>query len=207
MPEKWNNSEIAALLYRIADILEIQGEIVFKIVAYRRAADAIEHLGRNIRDIWQNDPKNLRAIQGVGEAIADKIDELLRTGKLAYYEKISKDVPDGVLELLTIPDVGPKTVARLWKELKITGVDKLEKAARAGKLRTLKGFGAKSEEKILAGIEAQRRKKSFTRISTRRGIPIRTGNRRHDARGVQQRDSEYRICRFAPPDEANHRRP
>ncbi|HEX7586937.1 MAG TPA: helix-hairpin-helix domain-containing protein, partial [Anaerolineae bacterium] len=89
MPEKktkvaprWTNQEIAALLYRIGDILEIQGEIVFKIVAYRRAADAIEHLGRDIRTIWQNDPKNLRTIQGVGEAIADKIDELLRTGEL-----------------------------------------------------------------------------------------------------------------------------
>ncbi len=162
--QKWTNAEIAALLYRIADILEIQGEIVFKIVAYRRAADAIEHLGRDLRDVWQGDPKNLRAIAGVGEAIADKIDELFRTGKLAYYAKITKGVPPGIFELLTIPDVGPKTVARLWKELKITDVAKLEKAARAGKLRALKGFGAKSEEKILAGIEAQRRKKSSTRV-------------------------------------------
>ena len=162
--QKWTNQEIATLLYRIADILEIQGEIVFKIVAYRRAADAIEHLGRDIRTIWQNDPKNLRAIQGVGEAIADKIDELLRTSELAYYKKISKGVPAGIFDLLQIPDVGPKTVAHLWKELKITDVDKLEKAARAGKLQKLKGFGAKSEEKILAGIAAQRRKKSSTRI-------------------------------------------
>lgn len=162
--QKWTNQEIAALLYRIADILEIQGEIVFKVVAYRRAADAIEHLGRDLRDVWQGDPKNLRAIAGVGEAIADKIDELFRTGKLAYYAKITKGVPPGIFELLTIPDVGPKTVARLWKELKITNVAKLEKAARGGKLRAIKGFGAKSEEKILAGIEAQRRKKSSTRV-------------------------------------------
>jgi len=165
MPEKkWTNQEIAQLLYRIADILEIQGEIVFKIVAYRRAADAIEHQGRDLRDMWQGDPKNLRAIQGIGEAIADKIDELYRTGELGYYKKISKGVPAGIFDLLQIPDVGPKTVARLWKELKITDVDKLEKAARAGKLQKLKGFGAKSEEKILAGIAAQRRKKSSTRI-------------------------------------------
>ncbi len=161
---RWTNAEIAALLYRIAAILEIQGEIVFKVVAYRRAADAIEHLGRDIRDIWQNDPKNLRAIQGVGEALADKLDELLRTGEMSYYKKISKGMPVGIFELLTIPDVGPKTVARLWKELKITDVAKLEKAARAGKLRGLKGFGARSEEKILAGIEAARRKKSSTRV-------------------------------------------
>ena len=173
MPEqKWTNQEIAQLLYRIADILEIQGEIVFKIVAYRRAADAIEHLGRDIRDIWQNDPKNLRAIQGVGEAIADKIDELLRTGELKYYKKVSKGIPPGIFDMLTIPDVGPKTVARLWKELKITDVAKLEKAARAGKLRKIKGFGARSEEKILAGIEAQRRKKSSTRITLGAAYPF-----------------------------------
>lgn len=161
---QWTNQEIAARLYRIADILEIQGEIVFKVVAYRRAADAIEHLGRDIRDIWQNDAENLRAIQGVGEALAEKIDELLRTGRMSYYEKISKGIPEGIFEMLTIPDVGPKTVARLWKELKITDVAKLEKAARAGKLRELKGFGARAEEKILAGIEAARRKKASTRI-------------------------------------------
>ncbi|MEW5718484.1 MAG: DNA polymerase/3'-5' exonuclease PolX [Chloroflexota bacterium] len=161
---KWTNAEIAALLYRIADILEIQGEIVFKVVAYRRAADAIEHLGRDVRDIWQNDPENLRAVQGVGEALAEKLDELLRTGQMSYYKKISKGVPAGIFDLLAIPDVGPKTVARLWKELKITDVAKLEKAARAGKLRALKGFGARSEEKIIAGIEAARRKKSSTRV-------------------------------------------
>jgi len=83
---------------------------------------------------------------------------------MSYYKKISKGVPAGILEMLTIPDVGPKTVARLWKELKITDVAKLEKAARAGKLRTLRGFGARSEEKFLAGIAAARRKKSSTRV-------------------------------------------
>jgi DNA polymerase (family 10) len=164
MPEQASNQEIAALFYRIADILDIQGEIVFKAIAYRRAADAIEHLGRDLRDLWQGDPKNLQTIPGIGKELAEKIDEIFRTGKLAYYEKISKGIPEGIFELLTIPDVGPKTVARLWKELKITDVAKLEAAARAGKIRALKGFGAKSEEKILAGIEAQRRKKSQTRI-------------------------------------------
>lgn len=175
MPDqKWTNQDIAALFYRIADILEIRGEpdatpadaknLRFKVMAYRRVADAIEHLGRDIRDIWQGDAKNLQTIPGIGKEISEKIDEILRTGRLRYYEKISKGIPEGIFELLTIPDVGPKTVARLWQELGITDVAKLEKAVRAGKLRELKGFGAKSEEKILAGIEAQRRKKSQTRI-------------------------------------------
>lgn len=170
--QKWTNQEIAALFQRIAAILEIQGEIVFKVIAYRRAADAIEHLGRDIRDLWQNDPQNLRAIPGVGKEISEKIDELLRTGELAYYKKISKGVPAGVFDLLQIPDVGPKTVARLWRELNITDVAKLEKAARAGKLQKVKGFGAKSEEKILAGIDAQRRKKSSTRLLLGAAYPL-----------------------------------
>jgi DNA polymerase (family X) len=162
--KRWTNKEIAALFYRIADILEIQDEIVFKVIAYRRAADAIEHLGRDIRDIWQNEPKNLQNIPGVGKEIALKIDEILTTGELAYYKKISKGIPDGIFELLTIPDIGPRTVKRLWKELKITDIAKLEKAVRVGKLRGLKGFGTRSEEKILAGIETTRRKKSQTRV-------------------------------------------
>jgi DNA polymerase (family 10) len=170
--QRWTNQEIAQLLYRIADILEIQGEMVFKVVAYRRAADAIEHLGRDIHEIWRNDADNLREISGVGEALAEKLDELLRTGQMSYYQKISKGIPEGIFEMLTIPDVGPKTVARLWKELKITDVAKLEKAARAGKLREIKGFGARSEEKILAGIEAQRRKKSSTRITLGAAYPF-----------------------------------
>ncbi len=173
MPEhEWTNQEIAALLYRIAAILEMEGELVFKVVAYRRAADAIEHLGRDVRDVWQNDPQNLRVIQGVGEALAEKLDELLRTGRMSYYDKIARGVPEGIFEILTIPDVGPKTAVRLWKELKITDIAKLEAAARAGKLRQLKGFGEKSEQRILAGIEAARRKKSSSRIRLGAAYPF-----------------------------------
>src|SRR5262245_46673709 len=105
--QEWSNKKIAELFYRIANILDIKGEIVFKVIAYRRAADAIEHLGRDIRDIWQNDPKNLQSISGIGREIALKIDEILRTGKLAYYNKVSKGIPDGIFEMLSIPDIGP----------------------------------------------------------------------------------------------------
>jgi DNA polymerase (family 10) len=171
-PRKWTNQEIASILYRIADILELQGEVVFKVLAYRRAADAIEHLPRNLQDVWQGDAENLRQINGVGEAIAQKLDELLRTGQMSYFEKISKDIPPGLFELMTIPGVGPKTVTRLWKDLKITDINALEVAARSGKLHDLSGFGAKTEEKILAGIEAQRRKKSSTRVLLGRALPF-----------------------------------
>ena len=171
-PKKWTNQEIASLFNRIADILEIQGESSFKVIAYRRAADSIEHLSRNIRDIWQNDSENLREIPGVGEAIADKTDELLRTGHMAYFEKISKDIPPGLFEMMTIPGVGPKTVVRLWKELNITDVNALEAAARAGKLQNVSGFGQRTEEKILSGIDAARRKKTSTRVLLGRALPF-----------------------------------
>ncbi len=169
---KWTNQEIASILYRIGDILELQGEVVFKVLAYRRAADAIEHLPRNLQDVWQGDAENLREINGVGEAIAQKLDELLRTGHMTYFEKISKDIPPGLFDVMTIPGVGPKTVARLWKDLQITDINALEVAARSGKLQELSGFGARTEEKILAGIDAQRRKKSSTRVLLGRALPF-----------------------------------
>lgn len=158
------NLQIAELMMRIGDILELQGENVFKVAAYRRAADSIEHLNQDIRGIWQDDAKNLKGINGVGEAIALKIDELLRTGRLEYYEKISKEVPAGVLEIRKIPDVGPKTALRLWKELDITDVDQLRAAIEAGKVRNLKGMGEKSEAKMLAGLGALSRKTTRRRI-------------------------------------------
>src|SRR5512142_1186882 len=137
---KWTNQEAATLLLRIGDILELQGESVFKVIAYRRAADSIEHLGRNLQDIWAGDPKNLREISGIGEAIALKLDELFRTGQMSYYEKISKGIPEGLFEMMTIPGVGPQTVLKLWKELEISDISTLEGAARAGKLQALPGF-------------------------------------------------------------------
>src|SRR4030095_3171038 len=88
-PRVWTNQEVAQLLDRIGDILAIQGENRFKIIAYQRAADVIEHSTRGVQDVWAGDRDNLTAIPGVGEALADKLDELFRTGKMSYYEKIS----------------------------------------------------------------------------------------------------------------------
>lgn len=162
--QELNNLQIADLLMRIGDILELQGENVFKVAAYRRAADSVEHLNQDIRAIWQQEPKNLRGISGVGEAIALKLDELLRTGRLQYYDDIAKDVPPGVLEILKVPDVGPKTALRLWKDLGVTDLDQLRAAIEQGKVRTLKGMGEKSEAKLLAGLNVLSRKTTRRRI-------------------------------------------
>src|ERR1700738_4893340 len=127
-PREWHNQKIADLWERIGDILDLQGENVFKVSAYRRAADSIKHLNQDVRAVWQNDAKNLKTIPGVGEAIALKLDELLRHGTMTYYEEISRPVPAGVLDILKVPDIGPKTALRLWKDLNVTNLDELRAA-------------------------------------------------------------------------------
>jgi len=101
---------------------------------------------------------NSGEIPGVGEALAKKLDELLRTGRLEYYEGLREEIPRGVVEMLTIPDVGPKTAKLLYESLELTSVADVERAAREGRLRDLPGLGVKSEAKILAGIETLHRR-------------------------------------------------
>ena len=156
------NQHIAATFRLIADLLEIKGEVIYKILAYRKAADSLDNLGQNIQTIWQEG--KLTQIDGVGKAIAEKIEELLTTGSLGFLERLSAEVPPSLVDLLQVPDLGPKKVAFFWKQLGITNLAELEAVARAGNLRHLPGMGEKSESRIIAGIE------SLARRSTR--IPI-----------------------------------
>ncbi len=162
------NKEVAEILRRIADMLEIKGEIVYKALAYRRAADNIEYLGRDIEDVWREG--KLQEIPGVGKSLAEKLDELLRTGRMSYYEELKEEIPPGVVSLLQVPEVGPKTARLVWEKLGITSIPELERAAREGKLRTLPGLGVKSEAKILAGIEALYRRSE--RIPLAVALPV-----------------------------------
>jgi len=154
--EMMRNREVAEVFARIADILDIQDENRHRILAYRRAAENIAALGQPLETLWQ--AGELETIPGIGATLADKIDELMRTGRLAAYEKLRAQTPDGVVAMLQIPDVGPRKAALFWEELGIETIDELEQAARAGKLSALPGMGARSEEKVLAGIEALRRR-------------------------------------------------
>lgn len=149
----WSNQEIAALLKRIGDILSIQGENRFKIIAYQRAADVIEHSSRGVQDTWAGDAANLRAIDGVGEAIADKLDELFHTGQMSYYEKIRAQIPEGLVDMLAIPGVGPKSVSKFWHEYNITTLDGLKQALENPE-KNLPGLGDKTVENLKQGIAA-----------------------------------------------------
>ena len=163
-----DNRQLADTFTLIADLSEIKGEIIYKTLAYRKAAENLAGLGRDVNEYWKEG--RLREIPGVGEAIASKIDELMRTGKLEFLEKLKKEVPPGLAEWLKVPSLGPKKVGMIWKALKITTLPQLEKAARAGKLRDLPGMGPKSEEAILAGIESLSRRSG--RIPLGRAWPL-----------------------------------
>jgi DNA polymerase (family 10) len=161
MAEKhYSNQELADIFQTIANLLEIKGEVIYKILAYRKAADSLRDFRGNVYDVWQED--RLTDIPGVGKAISEKIDELYTTGNLEFLEKLSSEVPPSLAELMEVPDLGPKKIALFWKELGITDMAGLEAAARAGELRTLPGMGQKSEAKIIAGIEALSRRTSRT---------------------------------------------
>lgn len=162
------NSEIAEIFYEIADMLEIKGENIYRILAYRRAADNIEHHVRDIADVWREG--KLEEIPGIGKAISTKIDEILRTGHLEFHDRLREEVPDGVLSLLSIPDVGPKTAWLLYDRLGITSIAEAEEAARQQRIRELPGMGAKSEERILRGIEMLHRLSKRILLST--ALPV-----------------------------------
>jgi DNA polymerase (family 10) len=147
-----NNREVAEVFQHIADLLEIKGAEIYRVLAYRRVSDAVRSLGQSIEAVWRDE--RLEEIPGVGKAISEKIDELLRTGHLEFYEKLTTEVPVSLLDLLRVGDVGPKKAARFWKELGITSLDELEAAAKAGKIRSLRGMGERSEKRILESLEA-----------------------------------------------------
>ncbi len=151
-----NNRDLAEKFKLIADLLEVKGEVIYKILAYRKAADSLDNLGRDVNDVWKEG--KLTEIPGVGKAIAEKIDELLSTGRLEFLEKLETEVPPSLVEVLQVPDVGPKKAALFWREAGITNLADLEAAARSGKLRGLPGMGEKSEAKVIAGIEAVARR-------------------------------------------------
>jgi len=152
------NTEIAEIFYEMADLLEMQG-VDWKPRAYRNAARAVEAAEDLEQAYRQGGKKALLAIPGVGEGIASKIIEYIEKGKIKEYDALTKRLPSGVHDMMHIMGVGPKKAWRLYKELSITSVAMLESAARQGKLRKLAGFGQKSEEDILKGIETLKKGK------------------------------------------------
>jgi len=145
------NQFVADTLYRIADLLDLKGEMFFKTRAYRMAAEAIQALDGDIEQLVRQG--TVESIPGVGDALAKKITELVQTGKLRYLEQLKKEVPIGLIDLLGVPGLGPKKVAAVYKHRGITSIQELQQAATNGELRTLEGFGEITERNILRGIQ------------------------------------------------------
>ena len=153
------NQEIAQIFYDIAQFLEMEA-VAFKPYAYEKAGLALETLAEDVKEIYKKEGfEGLKKIPGVGENIAGKIEEYLKTGKIKYYEGYKKKYPVNIQELTAVEGVGPKMVRDLWKYLKIKNLFDLEKASRAGKIRDLPHFGEKTEKNILQGVAFLKREK------------------------------------------------
>ena len=149
------NLQIAKLFRAIAAALDLSGEDNrFRVIAYERAADAVEHASSEVKDLW--DDKRLGDLAGVGEAMQSHLDELFRTGKVKHFNSILKPFPPALFELMEVPGIGPKNALKLCKALGILrehgAIAKLEKAAKSGRIAPLEGFGDDSQAKILVGI-------------------------------------------------------
>jgi DNA polymerase (family 10) len=151
------NSSIARVFQDMADLLELKGENIFKIRAYRRAAQVIERLPQEM-EVMREQGEDFQRIPGIGEAIAKKSMELITTGKMEAYETLRAEFPEGILELMEIPGIGPKTAYRLATELMITSVEKLEQAITEGKVADLFRMGDRTAQNLLRQIQAMRRK-------------------------------------------------
>jgi DNA polymerase (family 10) len=148
------NQDIVRIFNDIADLLEIKGENPFRIRAYRRAALNIESLTKDVAAIPKEE---LMEVPGIGQDLAGKIEEYVKTGKVQAYEDLKKDVPEGLGVLLSVPSLGPKTAKLLSDKLKVKNLEDLERLAREHKLSGLPGIKEKTEENILKGIEMLKR--------------------------------------------------
>lgn len=152
-----DNLTIARVLAEIADLLEIRDDNPFKIRAYRTAAETIEEEAQPVAGL---SPEALLALPGIGKDLAAKIRELSQTGAIRYHQELLEEFPPTILELLRLQGVGPKTVARLYREIGVRSLDELERAAHDGRIRRMKGMGPKKEALIVKALDQHRRSSS-----------------------------------------------
>jgi DNA polymerase (family 10) len=179
-----SNAELARIFNEIGDMLEILGEVVYKAVAYRRVADAVARYPDDVASLYRRgEPPKL---PGAGPALTAKLAELAETGSLEYHERLKAQVPDGLLEILRIPGVGPKTVRLLHTELGIDSVDALRAAAEEGRLRHVRGLSERTEASVIDGIA--RISRTYDRMLIHDADELVAGllARLRDAKGVRR---------------------
>ena len=139
-----DNNKIVEMFEDIADLLEVKGETVFVIRAYRNAARAIDKYPKQLSNMLL-EGQDFRIIPGIGEAISDKALELVSTGRLQYYDSLIAEFPSGILEIMQISGIGPKTTKRLWNELNVTSLSKLEESLDNGSFISISGSTLSTE--------------------------------------------------------------
>ncbi|NPA27220.1 MAG: hypothetical protein GXO36_06460, partial [Chloroflexi bacterium] len=144
------NRLLATMMDRIADLLAIQGEASYRVQAYRRAAQTLARLDEDIRTYWMQG--QLETLPHIGPALAKKIDEVLRTGRLRYLERLEQEVPPTLLDLLALPGLGPSRVRLLWQQAGVTSLEDLARALDEGRLEGLKGLGPKTLAQLRAAL-------------------------------------------------------
>ncbi len=147
------NASIAGMFSDLADLLEIDGANAFRVRAYRHAARTIDALPDSLEEMVAEHPEQLTQISGIGKDLAEKICLIVQTGRLVQLEQMKEKIPPDVVRMLRIPGIGPKKVAVLFRDLHLTTLDQLKEAAASGKISQLKGFGKKTEQVILEGLE------------------------------------------------------
>ena len=160
------NEEVAWIFYELADLLEFKGENFFKIRAYRNAARVLSGLAEPLEEIGQRG--EWIKVPGIGKIIAAKIDEILTTGHLNKLEKLRCEIPPGIVEIMSLPGIGPKRAALFYEKLGVASIAELDEAAKARRLRNLPGMGAKGEQDIIRNIRTHKKRDSRMLLATAR---------------------------------------
>src|ERR671929_2284472 len=147
-----NNAEIALHFDELADLYELDGAIVHRVVAYRNAAKAIREATSSVEDMSR--AGTVTQIPGIGKTIAEKIATLLETGSIPSAEKLKAKYPPGLVEITRLPGFGPERARKVFDELGVASLDELRKAAEEERLRSIPGFGPKAEETVLVALDA-----------------------------------------------------
>src|ERR687886_1829949 len=156
------NSDVAEQLELLADLLELEGEASFRVLAYRRAATRIRETAGSVAELAL--AGRAKDLNGIGKTIEEKIVQVVEDGEMHALTKRKNIVPPEVVLFMRLPGLGPKTAARIWKELGVTTIDELKQAAEAEQIRTLAGLGAKSEERILKALAEKKQEPSDRRL-------------------------------------------
>ena len=190
------NKEIAGILREVAAVYEVREDSLFRVAAYNKAADSIEHSSVEAKDLW--DEGKLDEIPGVGKGIASYLDEYFKTGKVRHFQALKKGMPKGMFALLDVPGIGPKSAYKIAKNLKVKSVEDLQKAAEKGKIAELEGFGEQSQKEILKGIREYQRRSNRILLPEAYGLAEKIISILEAVPGVQRVDALGSLRRMVP---------